>query len=104
MNFANTGALIREARQKQGLTQAVLAKQLGMSRATISQLENGTIAELGVRKIAQLCDRLGLEVRVEPRRAPTLHEAYTKNREERQAAFKETDRVLSKLKPDSSRG
>ena len=64
MNFALTGQIIRDAREKSDLTQAELARRLGMSRATISRLENGTIEELGVRKLALLCDRLGLVIDV----------------------------------------
>jgi len=91
--------MIREARRKAGLTQAELAKSLGMSRATISQLETGVIVELGVRKLGQICDRLGLEVAVQPRRAQlTLSEAYARNRAEREQAFKETDAALAKMK------
>ena len=100
MDFSEIGTLIRDARRKAGLTQDALAKRLHMSRATISQLENGVIAELGVRKLAQICDRLGLEVAVRSRHPRlTLHEAYARNRQERQAAFKETDATLAKLNP-----
>lgn len=99
MNFAEAGESIRSARRKAGTTQAELAKSLGMSRATISRIENGVIEELGVRKLAQLCDRLGLEITVRPRQAvPTLHEAYARNKAERDAAFRETDAALAKLK------
>jgi transcriptional regulator with XRE-family HTH domain len=99
MNFFDAGVLIREARQRAGLTQAELAKSLRMSRATISQLENGVIVELGVRKLGQICDRLGLEVAVRPRQAQlTLNEAYERNRKERNEAFKETDAALAKLR------
>lgn len=100
MDFVEAGILIRDARRKAGLTQEALAKRLHMSRATISQLENGIIAELGVRKLAQVCERLGLEIAVRPRNPRlTLHEAYARNRQERQAAFKETDATLAKLTP-----
>ncbi len=100
MDFVEAGILIRDARRKAGLTQEALAKRLRMSRSTISQLENGIIAELGVRKLAQICERLGLEVTVRPRNPPlTLHEAYARNRQERQTAFKETDATLAKLPP-----
>lgn len=99
MNFAEAGDLIRSARRKTGMTQADLAARLGMSRATISRIENGVIEELGVRKLAQLCDKLGLEITVHTRRtAPTLHETYARNKAEREAAFRETDAVLAKLK------
>ena len=99
MDFFTAGSMIREARRKAGLTQAELAKSLGMSRATISQLETGVIVELGVRKLGQICDRLGLEVAVQPRRTQlTLNEAYARNRQERQQAFKETDAALANMK------
>ena len=100
MDFTEAGILIRQARGKAGLTQAALASRLHMSRATISKIENGTIEELGIRKLAHLCDRLGLEISVRPRRALTLHEAYEKNRQERREAFRETDAALAQLKPD----
>jgi HTH-type transcriptional regulator / antitoxin HipB len=54
-----------------------------MSRATISAIENGTIAEIGIRKVMALCEALGLELRVVPeKRRPTIHEL----REEQRAA------------------
>lgn len=81
------------------MTQAELASGLHMSRATISKIENGVIEELGVRKLSRLCDRLGLDISVHPRRALTLHETYEKNRRERRDAFRETDAALAKLKP-----
>ena len=52
-----------------------LAKSLGMSRTTISQIESGTVQEIGVRKPMRLLDYLGLELRVRPAgRPPTLEE------------------------------
>lgn len=62
-----------------------------MSRATISQLENGTIQDLGVRKLARLCQRLGLELHVGEHRRPTLQEAYEENRRQRQEAFRQME-------------
>lgn len=101
MDFALTGHLIREARVKAKLTQAALAARLRMSRATLSKVENGTIEELGIRKLDRICEVLNLELSVQPRRAPTLDETYARNRLEREAAFRETDAVLSKLNPSS---
>jgi transcriptional regulator with XRE-family HTH domain len=89
MDFADVGNKIRAAREKNGLTQAEVARSLGMSRATISKLENATIQELGIRKIAKVCDRLGLDIVVVQRRPPTLHEAYESNRAERREAFQQ---------------
>jgi len=104
MNLAEAGLLIRNARRQAGMTQADLATRLGMSRATVSQLENGVIGELGVRKLAKICDLLGLEVAVRERRPLTLHEAYARNREERQAAYQETDKMIANLGSEKSGG
>jgi len=101
MDFFKAGYLIRETRNQAGLTQATLAARLGMSRATLSKVENGTIEELGIRKFARICDALNLELSAHPRRVPTLNEAYVQNQQERDAAFHETDQVLSKLNSTS---
>lgn len=83
MDLTQIGATIREARKAAGQTQAELARSLGMSRATISAIENGTIAEIGVRKLDALCAALGLDLWVGPKRKrPTLMEL----REEHRAA------------------
>ena len=58
------GQEIRKNRKHQKLTQADLAKVLGMSRTTISQIESGIVQEIGVRKLLRLLDYLGLELRV----------------------------------------
>lgn len=53
-----------------------------MSRATISAIENGTVGEIGVRKLMALGTALGLELLLDARRErPTLHQL----REERRA-------------------
>ena len=62
-------------------SQEALAPQLGMSRATISAIENGTIQEIGVRKLAALCAAIGLDIHVGPqRRRPTLQELRAEQR------------------------
>jgi transcriptional regulator with XRE-family HTH domain len=46
-----------------------------MSRTTIGQIENGTVQEIGVRKLIRVLEYLGLELRVRPAgRPPTLEE------------------------------
>lgn len=88
MDFVELGQKIRAARLRAGLSQTDLARPLGMSRATISDLENGTIKELGVRKLVRLCQRLGLDLQFSERRRPTLEEAYEESRRQRQAAIR----------------
>lgn len=81
MHFRTIGTTIREARRSAERTQADLAASLGMSRATISAIENGTIQEIGVRKLAALCAAIGLDIHVGPqRRPPTLQELQAEQR------------------------
>ena len=75
MNLIEIGSVIREARKQRKLTQQQLGALLGMSRATISGIETGRIAEVGIRKMAALCSALDLEITVGKRRPyPTLQE------------------------------
>ena len=75
MHFDEIGKLICAARKSQKITQQGLAAQLGMSRATISGIENGSIPEIGMRKMMALCSALGLELLVQERsRRPTLQQ------------------------------
>jgi transcriptional regulator with XRE-family HTH domain len=69
------GEQIRQARKGRKVSQAVLARALGMSRTTIGQIENGTVREIGVRKLIRVLEFLGLELRLRPAgRPPTLEE------------------------------
>ena len=69
------GKKIREYRKSRKVSQAELAKALGMSRTTIGQIENGTVHEIGVRKLIRVLEFLGLELRVRPVDSPpTLEE------------------------------
>ena len=78
------GRALRSARKAARRTQADLARSLGMSRATISAIENGTIAEIGVRKLMALAAALGLELALGPRsRRPTLAELRAEHRAKR---------------------
>jgi transcriptional regulator with XRE-family HTH domain len=75
MNMALLGQTLRTARKQRNLTQSDLSERIGMSRATLSGIENGTINEVGIRKIMALCSVLGLELSVQAlaARRPTLH-------------------------------
>jgi HTH-type transcriptional regulator/antitoxin HipB len=85
MDLTTIGQKLREARKSQGRTQAEIAAPLGMSRATVSAIENGTVSEIGARKLMALCASLGLTLSVGPRdRRPTLLEL----KEEQRAALK----------------
>jgi HTH-type transcriptional regulator/antitoxin HipB len=82
MPLQDIGLALRTARKRQKRSQGDLAAALGMSRATISALENGTVGEIGIRKVIALCEALGLELGVTTHSArPTLQQL----REERRA-------------------
>mgnify|MGYP000894211881 CR=1 FL=1 len=69
------GQQIRTARKACKISQAELAKALGMSRSTIGQIEHGTVQEIGIRKLIRMLEFLGLELRVRPAgKPPTLEE------------------------------
>lgn len=75
MDLTEIGSLISIARKRQKLSQERLAQQLGMSRATISGIENGTVPEIGIRKILSICAALGLELLAQERtQRPTLQQ------------------------------
>lgn len=74
------GLLIKNLRKSAGLSQARLAERHGMSRATISGIENNTIAEVGIRKVAAILEGLGYELTATPtRRRKTLDELKAGN-------------------------
>jgi transcriptional regulator with XRE-family HTH domain len=68
MKLDEIGHRVMNRREALGLSQGRLAKLAGLSRATINQLENGALRELGVAKLANLLDLLGLELHVSPPR------------------------------------
>lgn len=75
MDLDEIGQLIRKARKGRKLSQGGLGQQLGMSRATISGIENGTVPEIGIRKVLSLCAALGLELLAQEKtKRPTLQQ------------------------------
>jgi len=69
------GRSIGEARKRQKVTQAATAKAAGIGRSSLSQIENGTIQDIGIRKVIRVLDFLGLELTTRPKGAPpTLEE------------------------------
>lgn len=76
------GEKIREQRKRYKISQAELARKTGISRTSLSQIESGTITDIGIRKVIRILDYLGFELTVRPAGAPpTLDEL----REEREA-------------------
>ena len=69
------GEEIRKERKRRKISQERMAKDLEMSRTTISLIESGTVQEVGVRKLIRILEYLNLELRVRPAGVPpTLDE------------------------------
>lgn len=69
------GEVVKRARKERGWSQERLGTPLGMSRATVSALENGTFNELGIRKVERLLNRLGYTLTVTKlEQRPTLND------------------------------
>ena len=64
MRLQEIGSAIRAARTGRGLTQAALAANAGLSRTTLNQLENGVFPDIGVKKVQNVLDLLGLDLSV----------------------------------------
>lgn len=62
-------AAVRARRSDMGLTQTMLAKLSGLSRATVNQVESGAIKDLSMIRAARLLETLGLSVLIAPPRA-----------------------------------
>ena len=85
MDLTEIGSLFRIARRQHRRTQADLARELGMSRATLSALESGRCDDIGVRKLTALLQTVGLDLFVAPRRGrPTLDDLRAERRREKE--------------------
>jgi transcriptional regulator with XRE-family HTH domain len=65
MYMAKLGARVRRARKARGLTQSALAKQAGIARETLSQLESGVARELGFARVSRLLSTLDLDLDIQ---------------------------------------
>jgi transcriptional regulator with XRE-family HTH domain len=62
MDFKEFGESIALMRKEKKISQGQMAKDLNISRATISTLENAKTGDIGLRKILQIMDYLGCEL------------------------------------------
>jgi transcriptional regulator with XRE-family HTH domain len=66
MTPTELGAEVARVRKEKRLSQTDLARASGLSRQSISLLERGTGADLGMQKLIRVLDALGLEIVVRP--------------------------------------
>jgi len=78
------GRQVAERRKSLKLKQSELARNAGISRATLDALENGRTGELGFSKVTRLLAALGLELTVQTAssRRPTLEELMQEDRDD----------------------
>ena len=65
LDLISIGTEIAERRKTLKLSQAALAREAGVSRATLDALENGRAGELGFTKLTKLLAALGLELKLQ---------------------------------------
>ncbi len=71
LNLGSSGAVLREARLRAGLSQSELAHRAGVAQSVISMYESGR-RQPALRTLAALVDPTGLELVLELRPAPGL--------------------------------
>ena len=64
MNLLELGSTVKKLRKERGLTQEMLAQQADISRATLSKLENGHIAQVSIVTLNDILNHLGYELDV----------------------------------------
>ena len=62
MNLLELGENIQKLRKERKITQEALAKMANISRATLSKLENGNIAQVSIVTLNDILNHLGYEL------------------------------------------
>ncbi len=85
LDLISIGNRIDERRKTLKLSQAELARQAGVSRATLDALENGRAGELGFSKVTRLLAALGLELTLQmaSSQRPTLDQLIQEDRDDK---------------------
>jgi len=75
MEFKKIAQELFKIRKYKKITQAQLANDLDISRATISSFENGKCVNIGFNKVLQIADYLGFELIIKEKSLfPTFEE------------------------------
>ncbi|MEA2019266.1 MAG: helix-turn-helix transcriptional regulator [Campylobacterota bacterium] len=62
MDFKEFGNNISLLRKKKKISQELLSKDIGISRATLSSFENGRGVDIGFKKVLHIVDYLGYKI------------------------------------------
>lgn len=66
MNLLELGNSIKKLRKEKNITQEQLASMAGISRATLSKLENNQIAQVSIVVLNDILNHLGYEIDIKP--------------------------------------
>ena len=66
MNLLDLGNNIKTLRKDKNITQIDLAKMANISRATLSKLENGNIAQVSIVTLNNILNNIGYELDIKP--------------------------------------
>ena len=85
LDLISIGNQIAERRKRLKISQAALARNASVSRATLDALENGRAGEMGFSKVSRLLAALGLELtlRAASPQRPTLEELMQEDRDDK---------------------
>ena len=61
MTLIELSQSIKQLRKDKNYSQADLENYLGISKRTISKIENGFVDEIGIKKVEMILDLLGVE-------------------------------------------
>ena len=87
MTLGELGMQVAAWRKARKMTQTEFCKASGISRWTLSQLENGALLELGFNKVQRVLTCVGKELSVRDASPyPTLDERQRENQEEWEAS------------------
>ena len=64
LNLAEVGEALQRARLQNRLTQEELAQRAGVSRVTLSRMENATLGDMNVSPLLRLARALGRDLRL----------------------------------------
>ena len=62
MNLLELGDTVKKLRKERGITQEMLAQKVNISRATLSKLENGKVAQVSIVTLNDILNHLGYEL------------------------------------------
>lgn len=75
MNLLELGQEIKNMRQHKKWSQDTLEEYSGITKRTISKIENGFVDEVGIKKVTSILDLLDMELSLRPKGRPrTLEE------------------------------